>query len=78
MRRERNAVLGIYDWPIYADWLAWLTVLAIVAVVGIQPTLLDLIIAVVFQFLLFGMIPGVIRRSWRRRKAERTTTKRYT
>lgn len=69
---------GLYDAPLWADWLTWLTAFGIFAgltsVWNSYPTLegseaaafaIDAILAVGLQFLLFGVLPGKIRR-WRR------------
>lgn len=68
MEKRRNA-LGVYDLPLWRDWLAWVTLVAVIAVLG-QPTVIDLVIGVLFQVFLFGFIPGKIRQAVRRRQAQ--------
>lgn len=63
---------NLYDEPVFKDWLFYLTVLAVIA--GISSTVgngnaIDLALAVVFQFVLFGVVPGGIRNNIRRRRS---------
>lgn len=60
---RRNA-LGVYDLPLWKDWLFWVTVVGVwagLAVPESRATIIDLAIAVGFQFVLFGLLPGAVR-----------------
>ncbi len=72
-------VRGLYDEPLWKDWLTWLTAVAVVAGAfdalrdydGSNPvaTVIDLALAVAIQFLFWGVLPGLIRRWVRSRGA---------
>lgn len=68
--RGDRQLLGTWDLPLWSDWLAYLTVFAVIPVLA-QPTALDLVIAVSFQLVLFGFIPGAIRNTVRGRRQPR-------
>jgi hypothetical protein len=82
--RYRNTlVMGLYDAPLWADWLFYLTALGVIAVIpNIGATaadafvviLVETALAVGFQFFLFGVVPGVIRKRIRHRRLTRTTS----
>lgn len=66
---RRNA-LGLYDEPLWKDWLFYLTLFGVVAGLTIpesRATPIDLAIAVAFQIFLFGVLPGMVR-AWLRRR----------
>jgi hypothetical protein len=61
---------GVYDLPLWRDWLAWLTAFGLVAaipIVAADPGFV--VLAVPVQVLLFGILPGSIRAWWRARRA---------
>ena len=72
-------VRSLYDQPLWKDWLTWLTALAVV--VGVLDalrdydsaipfaTVIDLALAVVVQFLFWGVLPGLLRR-WVRSRGD--------
>lgn len=77
--RQRNAV-GVFDTPLWRDWLVWLTLAAVAAggqMVGRDyrgeevdlAAAFDLVLSCGFQFLLFGIGVGIQRRRWRERRA---------
>jgi hypothetical protein len=64
-------VLDLYDRPLSRDWLTYLTALGLVAAVAepqSRASVLDLVFALAVQFLLFGVIPGLIRQWVRNRR----------
>ena len=75
--KRRNAVLMLYDAPVYRDWAFWLTVsLAVFTAWAIGtseptsgiPLWLDTALAVLVFTTPFGVIPAVVRlkiRKWR-------------
>ena len=72
---RRNAILGLYDAPIWKDWIAWLTLLALVAGAKTVSTsengaayVIDLVLALGFQFAIFGWLPSGVRRAIRKRR----------
>lgn len=79
--KQRNAVLRIYDAPVYRDWCAWLTVgWAVIGVAAFStstaprqiPVWLDVSLATVMFTFLFGVLPSILRLQirrllWRRR-----------
>lgn len=66
---------AVFDWPIWTDPIAYLAALAMLAgtraVSGAHGAAfaVDLVLALLFQLVLFGVIPGRIRHAWRRRRA---------
>ncbi len=77
-----GSVLGLYDAPLYRDWLAWWT-FGLVATAGIGsvtapadqqtnggslPAWLNALIVVVVSIGLFGLVPAYLRLLWRRRR----------
>lgn len=87
--KRRNAVLRLYDAPLYRDWAFWLTA-ANTALGGFSmvasdqpstlPLWLDVILGIVMLGGLFGVLPAWLRllvRRWRwRRRARQATTPR--
>ena len=73
--KNRNRY-GVYDAPLWRDWLTWLTVVAVLA--GFQyehqqhGVGLDYLFAGLFQLALFGFLVGRIRLSMRKRADEQT------
>lgn len=78
---ERTAILGIYDRPLWRDWIAWLTGFALLSGItgafddfpdGVRGNesalLIGLGLRAAFQFFLFGLVPGRIRRAIRTRR----------
>jgi hypothetical protein len=64
-------VLDLYDRPIWRDWLFYVTLVGIWAGVIVpesRASPIDLVFAVGFQFALFGVVPGLVRRWVRRRR----------
>ena len=73
MDTEQNVLMwGLYDSPLWRDPLAWLLAISIVAAVGpvlkqdrgsghTAALITDLVFAVAFQWVLFGVIPARIR-----------------
>jgi hypothetical protein len=65
-------VRDLYDRPLWKDWLTWLTALAVVAGIaseiqdydGSNPaaTAIGLVLAIGFQFVFWGILPGLLRR----------------
>lgn len=60
-----DLVLGVFDRPVWSDWLFWVTV---VLAVGGSLTQLGLF-ALIFNFVLFGIIGGMIRNAVRKRRS---------
>ncbi|WP_206322910.1 hypothetical protein [Streptomyces sp. HNM0575] len=83
--KRRNAVLRLYDAPLYRDWAFWNTVgwalLAGISIPATPPTepsplprWLDTLLAIVMMVATFGVVPAWIRlpvRRWRWRRHER-------
>lgn len=71
--KRREAILGVYDVPLWRDWLTYLTAVGIVAGFGTVGggNAIDVMFAVGFQFLLFGMLPGGLRKAWRAIRSNR-------
>lgn len=77
--RRRNAILRLYDWPLFRDWAAWLTVAMLVftpVALGTGkktagdtwPRWADVVFGTLTFVLLFGAFPAFIRLTLRRRK----------
>lgn len=76
MQQRKNAILGLYDRPLWSDWIAYLTLLGLIAgamtVRGSEEAAaraIDLAFALAFQFVLFGVVPCVIRKAVRSRRS---------
>ncbi|MFI6275302.1 hypothetical protein [Streptomyces sp. NPDC050988] len=82
--KRRNAVLALYDSPVYRDWAFWMTVgwglMTAVSIPGSDqpnslPVWLDTLLAVLTFVTLFGVIPTWLRllfRQWLRRRNDRS------
>lgn len=60
---RRNG-FGIYDLPLWKDWLFWVTAVGVwagLAVPESRATVVDIVLAVAVQFVLFGLLPGAAR-----------------
>jgi hypothetical protein len=85
MRKRRW--LDLYDFPLWKDWLAWVTGFAIFAACSVTAReyfadfrseglsaeslaalSIDLALPIVFQCLLFGVLPGSVRMLFRKRR----------
>jgi len=74
----RKNAHGLWDAPLWKDWLAYLTGLGIYGAVDFTyrqgQGVIDLLLNIFVQFALFGVIPGAIRifvrRSVRRHRAK--------
>jgi hypothetical protein len=73
-KRLNVHIFRLFDSPLWKDWLAWLNVvvLAVRTSTALHEPGADVYLVVLtdaFGFLLFGAIPGVIRRYLRKRRA---------
>lgn len=71
MRRNRFG-FGLYDLPLWKDWLAYLTLLGVLAAIAEPATRsspVDAFFGVAVQFLVFGAVPGALRLWVRRGRA---------
>jgi hypothetical protein len=76
--KSRNVhVFGLFDAPLWRDWLAWLNLLVIVvrtdgAARVPASDIYSIVISDALGFVLFGVVPGLLRRYLRNRRAKGT------